>query len=483
MSIQFEVKEICCIQDLQSNQYNVVFNYLDQKVSCFFFSESNNPNIKSTSAFSENLLLKNKLDKDIKITIKVYNKYYPKDELKGDLIIPNSFLSSKVKDIKEKYSSSEYSKWINLTNNSKIKNIKGVVKINVNIIYSKNVTEGLNNSDMNINKSLTSSNNDVYNVKSLTKPKTKERTSSLPNALSNELKNDLLGEVDPYLENIHQINQDPFIKDINLTSSEMQDLQRKESVCSYSDKVIKLSLNYEEENLRELSEQEYAIRIILKDYLSTYNNEDCYKKLPTDELYLKLEAASIVDKAIDFYSSIIVISKGFIELHNRLKELNKNLQIDNSKAKMKVKRIQKQIKENNKVNNLSFNNYDGVFDSLNNIMNHPSLDKNKTLLNNSVIENQQNIVLNLYSILAKIDLDKKLIKTKVFNDIKTKLSLFANNEKIKAQSLKESIDKEFKNLGLHVEIKIIEELSNTYSIDGNKVKVVDNKGNIESKYI
>ena len=482
MSIQFEVKEICCIQDLQSNQFNVVFNYFDQKASCFFFSECNNQNIKSSSAFTENIILKSKLDKDTKITIKVYNKYYPKDELKGEFIISNSLFANKTKDNKEKLlPTSEYSKWISLTNNSKIKNIKGVVKINVNIIYSKKVGDGLNNSDMNINKSLTSINNDVYSVKSLPKPKIKERTSSLPISLNNEIKNDLLLEdVEPCLDNINQINQDQLIKDINLTSSELQDLQRKESICSYSDKVTKLSLNYEEENFKELIEQEYAIRLILKDYLSTYNNEDCYKKLPSDELYLKLEAASIVDKAIDFYSSILVISKSFIELHKRLHELNVNLQIDSSKAKVKVKRLHKKIKEINQESNQSYSNYDGLFNSFDNIINHPSLDKKENLISNS-IENQQKSLITLYEILGKIDLDRKLVKSKVFDDIKSKISYFKNNQKTQESSLINLISKEIKKLGVSVDIKLVEESPLTYLIDGNKVKIVEKKGDIEGK--
>lgn len=118
MNVFLKVKEICYVQDLESDNFSISINInqTDKKIVLRYLNES--------SDYSDDFF---QVDgkKEIKLDVKAINDQFNKDELKGNFVIPLSLFDKKQE---------LFSKWISLNNYSKIKNIKGAVKLNLEVM-------------------------------------------------------------------------------------------------------------------------------------------------------------------------------------------------------------------------------------------------------------------------------------------------------------------------------------------------------------
>lgn len=118
MNIFLQVKEICYVQDLESDNFSITVSMAqnEKKIMLRYLNE--------ISEISDDFF---QVDgkKEVKLDIKVINDHFNKDELKGNFVVPFSLFDKKQET---------FSKWISLNNYSKIKNIKGAVKLNLEVI-------------------------------------------------------------------------------------------------------------------------------------------------------------------------------------------------------------------------------------------------------------------------------------------------------------------------------------------------------------
>lgn len=115
INIHFQVKEVCCLQDLPTDNFTVSFIVDDKK----FLSEYKG---KETEVSNEFFKLSTNYKKELKVELKMIHESFQKDELKGNFIIPFSVFDKKQEN---------YTKWVSLNTAGKSKNIKGAVKINL----------------------------------------------------------------------------------------------------------------------------------------------------------------------------------------------------------------------------------------------------------------------------------------------------------------------------------------------------------------
>lgn len=437
------------MQELPSDQFSIIFTHDSKKVEA---------QVSTDSAFADQLLpIENLTDKEIKINIKAISKAFPKDELKGELILPSVALKS----------NPQITKWVNLNNNSKQKNIKSVVKVNICAVISgsgaretiisdykeknqeqnqdytkqkeaaKTMNEEIVNKINQRNQKMfskipnsqnitsNSSANHLIQGNQIKKPnKINNNISTSSNGLNNKSMDSrkiqmLLNEdsgnkgSSKSLSNVKQLEsavidqgidakdeidcsdfmKDQYIKDINLTSSEFVEsfydegkfkkkVQQPEDTLndsSYSVKLCRFNLEFEEKMMGEFKDEISNFGAQVNEFTNTYNDH-LIINLPDDILPLKMEAASIVDKAVEMYSSFGFLMKGFSDLSIRLEEISRTNFMKVQTAEAKVDRL---IKRNRKIQQRMSKkkNEDGpdvcynILTSINVLLNHKSMEK------------------------------------------------------------------------------------------------------------
>lgn len=511
MNILLEIKEVCCMQELPSDQFSVIFSYDSKKAEV---------SVSTESAFADQLLpIENYNDKEMKINVKAINKAFPKDELKGELILPNVALKS----------NPQITKWVTLNNMSKQKNIKSVVKVNVCAVISgsgaretiisdykeknhdfnqdytkqkeaaktmnEEIVNKINQKNQKIYSKIPTSQNITNNssanhlipVNQNKRPsKVNQSSSTTGSGLNNKSMDSrkiqmLLCEdsgnkgSSKSLSNIKQLEsavndnvndvkdeidcsdfmKDQYIKDINLTSSEFVESFYDESKLkkksqsqedalndsSYSVKLCRFNLEFEEKMMSEFKDEISNFNGLTSDFTNTYNDH-LIINLPTDSLPLKLEAASIVDKAVEIYSSFGFIMKGFSDLSIRLDEMSRSnfLKVQTTEAKVnqllkKNRKIQQKMskKKNEDGPDVCYN----ILNSINGIINHKSMEKiSRTPRDSSVDLN------DLLKIFSKLNKSSSSSSKSVFNGVNYKLFISrienANNHQQQLLSSKTS---------------------------------------------
>lgn len=452
---QIEIKEICYIQDLSSDQFNIFFTFdTGFKTECTILASSGES--AYTEIFNPNL---NNSTSTVRIVVKIVNSHFPKDDFKGEAL-----LSSNV--FKKPNQNEVFSKWITLYSQTKSKNIKGIIKIKM-FLHIKSFTETnqMMYKSLSLNSSMTkiqtyspfknevplpipnpipssmgtSSNKAQLTMKSKdNKEKDVEKDKTLYENRENFIK---LTNIDNDLLLIN--NNDPLIKDIDLTSIDNQVQQykyltnnnnnnknhnknHKRSPSTLSENLILYSIDYEKSTFSSLIEKETnLISSFETDIISTYTDK-LLSNLPNEVVYLKLESACLVDKAIDYYSSVFSLIENYISLKKRLENMSFDLNLQYSQVKMKVKRL-----KNKKI--LSKELIQSALQSFNTIINHDSLLKKKNNekysifltefdYNSSQIKEIEQKILMLESVFMKI------IHNNTNNTNKIESSYIINNE-------------------------------------------------------
>ncbi len=494
---QIEIKEIYYIQDLSSDQFNIFFTFdTGFKTECTILASS------GESAYTEifNLNINNS-SSTVKIVVKIVNSHFPKDEFKAEALLPSNVF--------KKQSQNEiYSKWITLYNQTKSKNIKGIIKIKLFLHI----------------KSLTETNQMMYKSLSLNSSMTKIQTYSpfknevplpIPNPIPNStgtssnlvlvsnIKNKPLSSMknkenkDDFIKltNIENDillinNNDPLIKDIDLTSTDNHTQQYKylsslsqinnnnssnnkknhiKSPSTISENLILYSIDYEKSTFSSIIDKENnLISSFETDINSTYTDK-LLSNLPDEVIYLKLESACLVDKAIDYYSNVFSLIENYISLKKRLEEMNFDLTLQSSKVKMKVKRL-----KDKKI--LSKKLIQSALQSFNTIINHDSLLKKKNNekysifltefdYNSSQINEIEKKILMLEPIFMKI-IDNNKINTLSYvinNESMLKVLNRIRKLKIPSQSVNLSVenkDKTRRNMNMTKDKLSLKHLSN-----------------------
>lgn len=517
MNILIEGKEIICMQDLPNELFAINLSYLNTKSNLSIREDYINyayPIIPIDSGLNKGI--------DIKIKVIVHHKLYPNDELKGELIIPIKSIN------KQQYNSmnSIYSKWVNLSNISKSKNIKGIVKLNLSVYIGSSDTlndalKSNNNEKNNLNTSLSNNidtsisnnqveynkkelninnklNNNVINKNNLFEKKSLKKEIIQENSNINAIKqssNNSLNDNEQLnykkinlacsiknfndnennnINNIESdINKDPYIKDINLTSSGLtgEILNNVDSyniksnnilnISTYSTKYQRLKYESIESNFSYIVEDLKLIIMMFDNFKESYTDYKKHNNSLTENknnnyndeqlLKYKLDAASLVDKKIDFYTSFCNLFKDFNDTAFKLEKTNYNLineiTIKNKKInKLKIKVNKFKLNEEKKKNivyssnNINFKPNDAFYSSLKNIsimLSHSSLKENCPKINN-LYDNEHKLI-KIFDIFNKLNNSvKSNINKLILNNITHKCQKIITNTRKKEE--KEILD-------------------------------------------